>query len=67
MYVPDTTTRPARRRPEAKCPVRAGEPCTLCWPGASGPLDCGLVYLVKDDPELGELRAEMLRKQKQGS
>jgi hypothetical protein len=29
-----------------------GEPCTLCFPGATGPQDCGLVYLVQDDPEM---------------
>lgn len=54
-------------RPDAKCPVRPGDPCSLCWPGATGPKDCGLVYLVKDDPELRELRADMLRKQKAAS
>ncbi|MFV2109677.1 DUF6767 domain-containing protein [Micromonospora sp. LOL_015] len=40
------------RRPEAKCPIRPGEPCTLCLPGATGPADCGLVYLVMSDDEL---------------
>ncbi|MGD8202367.1 DUF6767 domain-containing protein [Ornithinimicrobium sp. W1679] len=43
---------PARRRPVPRCPVRVGEPCTLCFPGATGPQDCGLVYLVQDDPEM---------------
>ncbi|NLH69761.1 MAG: hypothetical protein GX454_06235 [Brooklawnia sp.] len=38
-----------------RCPVRPGDPCSLCWPGASGPQDCGLVYLVMDDPELRDL------------
>ncbi|MEV0568712.1 DUF6767 domain-containing protein [Dactylosporangium sp. NPDC050588] len=42
------------RRPEPRCPVRPGEPCTLCHPGASGPQDCGLVYLVMSDPQLRE-------------
>ncbi|MGB8382140.1 MAG: DUF6767 domain-containing protein [Dermatophilaceae bacterium] len=42
------------RRPDPKCPIRAGEPCRLCLPGVSGPQDCGLVYLVMDDPELRE-------------
>jgi hypothetical protein len=41
-------------RPESKCPIRIGEPCTLCFPGARGPQDCGLVYLVHSDPELRE-------------
>ncbi len=54
-------------RPDAKCPVRPGDPCSLCWPGATGPKDCGLVYLVKDDPELWALRTEMIRKQKAGA
>lgn len=44
----------ARRRPAARCPLRPGEPCTLCVPGATGPQDCGLVYLVMDDDELRE-------------
>ncbi|WP_083664107.1 DUF6767 domain-containing protein [Ornithinimicrobium sp. CNJ-824] len=43
---------PARRRPVPRCPIRVGEPCTLCFPGATGPQDCGLVYLVQDDPEM---------------
>jgi hypothetical protein len=34
------------------CPVRLGEPCTLCEPGVTGPQDCGLVYLVMSDPDL---------------
>ena len=40
------------RRPEPRCPIRIGEPCTLCFPGAQGPQDCGLVYLVQSDPDL---------------
>ncbi len=43
-----------RRRPDAKCPLRPGEPCTLCQMGATGPHDCGIVYLVMDDPEARE-------------
>ena len=43
-----------RRIPTPQCPVRVGEPCTLCFPGASGPQDCGLVYLVESDDELRE-------------
>lgn len=39
-------------RPEPRCPIRIGEPCTLCFPGADGPQNCGLVYLVQTDPEL---------------
>ena len=41
-------------RPEPKCPIRVGDPCSLCFPGATGPQDCGLVYLVQSDPELRE-------------
>lgn len=44
----------AHGRPEPKCPIRVGEPCTLCFPGANGPQDCGLVYLVQDDDEMRE-------------
>jgi hypothetical protein len=40
------------------CRVRLGEPCRLCVPGASGPEDCGLAYLVLTDPDL---RAELDR------
>jgi hypothetical protein len=52
----------ARRTPTPKCPIRRGEPCTLCVPGATGPQDCGLVYLVQNDPDLAELVAEQSRK-----
>ena len=44
----------SRRPPTPMCPIRLGEPCTLCFPGATGPQDCGLVYLVQNDPELQE-------------
>jgi len=47
-----TTGPRARSHVDARCPVRVGEPCTLCFPGATGPQDCGLVYLVMDDDEL---------------
>ncbi len=42
------------RTPQPQCPIRIGEPCTLCFPGATGPQDCGLVYLVQDDEEMRE-------------
>ncbi len=49
------TTQIARRStPMPMCPLRPGEPCSLCFPGATGPKDCGLVYLAMDDPELRE-------------
>lgn len=47
-------------RPTPKCPVR-NEPCTLCVPGADGPHNCGLVWLVKDDPDLAEQFAARAR------
>jgi hypothetical protein len=40
------------RPPEPKCPIRPGQPCTLCQLGVRGPADCGLVYLVMSDDEL---------------
>lgn len=52
-------------RPQPKCPIRLGEACSLCFPGADGPENCGLVYLVQSDPELRETlaakRSERLR------
>ncbi|WNM37989.1 DUF6767 domain-containing protein [Micromonospora halotolerans] len=47
-----TATRPAR--PDATCPIRPGEPCTLCQLDVTGPQDCPLVYLVMGDDELRE-------------
>jgi len=44
---------------EARCPIRIGDPCSLCHPGASDPQSCGLVYLVMSDPDL---REELLRR-----
>ncbi|PWF26677.1 DUF6767 domain-containing protein [Ancrocorticia populi] len=35
-----------------KCPLRYGEPCTLCQPYVTGPEDCQTVALVMSDPEL---------------
>ncbi|WOP19120.1 DUF6767 domain-containing protein [Raineyella sp. LH-20] len=46
------------QRPDPKCPVRPGDTCSLCYPGATGPQDCGLVWLVRQDPELS---AELAR------
>ncbi|HEX6248079.1 MAG TPA: DUF6767 domain-containing protein [Nocardioidaceae bacterium] len=43
-----------RTVPEARCPIRPGDACTLCQPGVTGPQDCGLVYLVMSDPDLRE-------------
>lgn len=51
-------------RPEPKCPLRRGDFCSLCWPGATGPADCGLVWLNADDDDAwdavgGPPKAEM--------
>lgn len=46
-----------RRRPDPKCPLRPGEPCTLCQMSVTGPKDCPLVYLIMDDPEYREALA----------
>ncbi len=56
----------ARSEAVPQCPIRLGEPCTLCVPGASGPQDCGLVHLVMADPELRE-RLRELRLARQAS
>ncbi|TIC80802.1 DUF6767 domain-containing protein [Nocardioides sp. GY 10127] len=54
-------------RPDPRCPVRPGEACTLCQPGATGPADCALVWLVRSDPDLSAqlavLTAEHRREQ----
>lgn len=42
----------SRSRPDARCPLRPGEPCTLCQVDVTGPQDCPLVYLVMTDDEL---------------
>lgn len=49
------------KMPTPKCPIRIGEPCSLCFPGATGPQDCGLVYLVQSDPELRDELADRRR------
>ncbi len=42
----------SKERTPQMCAVRVGEECRLCFPGASGPQDCGLAYLVMTEPEL---------------
>ena len=49
-------------RPVPKCPLRPGESCTLCNPGATGPEDCPTVYAVMTDPDL-RVRLAVLRVQ----
>lgn len=49
---------------DAACPLRPGQPCTLCHPEARlGPQDCPTVAIVMDDPDLraeaARLRAEV--------
>lgn len=56
----------ASRPVGALCPLRPGQPCTLCHPEAKrGPQDCPTVALVMDDPllraEAARLRSEALR------
>jgi hypothetical protein len=48
-------------RPEPMCPLRPGDACTLCEPGASGPESCPAVYLVMTDPDLREQWVEVRR------
>ena len=48
-------------RPVPRCPIRIGDACSLCHPGATGPEDCGLVWLVMQDPDLRERLAELRR------
>lgn len=69
MTRPATTARRRTGRPDAKCPIRPGEPCTLCQVGATGPQDCGLVYLVMSDDELrdGVHRAGLARTRTAGA
>ncbi|MDO5723506.1 MAG: hypothetical protein Q4P33_03765 [Flaviflexus sp.] len=43
------------------CPLRIGEPCTLCQAFVTGPEDCQTVKLVMEDPEL---REELVKKRR---
>ena len=47
--------------PNAMCPLRPGDACTLCVPGATGPQDCPTVAEVMRDPELRARLAELRR------
>jgi hypothetical protein len=49
----------SKERTFQQCAVRVGEECRLCVPGASGPQDCGLAYLVMTDPELRDELARL--------
>ena len=48
-----------RTEPVVRCPIRPGDACNLCYSGASGPENCGLVWLVRQDPELRERLSEI--------
>lgn len=50
-----------------KCPLRFGDPCSLCVPGASGPQDCQTVKLVLEDPDLRALLNEKRKEWKAGA
>lgn len=65
VSVPSGPATRARRAPDPRCPIRVGEPCTLCVPGATGPQDCGLVYLVMDDEELRQALADNRREHRE--
>jgi hypothetical protein len=41
------------------CPLRPGDACTLCVPGATGPQDCPTVAEVMRDPALRARLAEL--------
>lgn len=49
-------------RPTPQCPIRPGEPCTLCQAYVTGPEDCQTVKLVMEDEDL---RAELAVKRRQ--
>ena len=44
-----------RRVATPMCPLRPGDPCGLCVPGADGPHNCPTVRLVLEDPEMREM------------
>ena len=44
------------------CPLRFGEPCNLCVPGADGPQNCPTVAIVMEDEDL---RSELMRRNKE--
>ena len=55
MSIPRTSTgrsAAVRHANVPQCPLRYGEPCTLCQAFVTGPEDCQTVAIVMDDPEL---------------
>ncbi len=56
------TASASRTAVDAECPLRVGQPCTLCHPEAHrGPQDCPTVAIVMDDEEL---REEVMRRRR---
>lgn len=49
------------RKAAPACPLRMGEPCTLCQAFVTGPQDCQTVRMVMEDPELREQLAQKRR------
>ncbi|MDO5720766.1 MAG: hypothetical protein Q4P05_08525 [Actinomycetaceae bacterium] len=49
------------RKAAPACPIRPGEPCTLCQAFVTGPQDCQTVRLVMEDDELREILAQKRR------
>lgn len=49
------------RKAAPACPIRPGEPCTLCQAFVTGPQDCQTVRLVMEDPDLREILAQKRR------
>lgn len=48
------------RRVDAACPLRMGQPCTLCHPETHlGPQDCPVVAMVIEDDDL---RLQLVRR-----
>jgi hypothetical protein len=45
---------------QTRCPIR-DDPCGLCLDGVTGPHDCGLVWLVMQDPDLRDGLARLHR------
>ena len=46
---------------DARCPLRPGDYCTLCVPGAAGPQNCPTLAEVMRDPDLRERLAVLRR------
>ncbi len=49
---PNRSAARAGGKPQPKCPLRPGDPCTLCQLDVTGPQDCPVVFLVRQDEDL---------------